>query len=279
MKKYPADSPYWDNYASQFGYVNPHTGKKGAKKEAESKAKGKSERVIPEHIRRAAERQAQQTGRPTRGGLSVAGPSGKTTYFQEGGITEMAPDSIRQGVEQAVGMPEAMPEEVMLRTATGEKPVPGGGIASVETEFVAEKASPPVDIQDPLVAQTVQAVLGRVDQPDGIINAFVEKYGTEAFRQLRNDVLRMVEPNAQTEGMITGAGGGMDDQVMGMIGDQQRVAVSPGEYIVPADVVSGIGDGSSEAGAEELDEMLDEVRMARQGGTIQPQPYEGALPA
>ena len=55
-------------------------------------------------------------------------------------------------------MPEAMPEEVMLRTATGEKPVPGGGIASVETEFVAEGASPPVDIQDPLVEQTVQAV-------------------------------------------------------------------------------------------------------------------------
>jgi hypothetical protein len=169
----------------------------------------------------------------------------------------------------------------MLRTAAGETSVPGGGIASVETDFVAEKApmqKPPIDTKDPLVAQTVQAVLGRVDQPDAIINSFIDKYGVEAFRQLRNDVLRMVEPNAQTEGMITGAGGGMDDQVMGMIGDQQRVAVSPGEYIVPADVVSGIGDGSSEAGAEELDEMLDQVRMARNGGTIQPQPYEGALP-
>jgi hypothetical protein len=66
--------------------------------------------------------------------------------------------------------------------------------------------------------------------------------------------------------MITGQGGGMDDQVMGMIGDQQPVAVSPGEYIVPADVVSGLGDGSSEAGAEELDKMLDDVRRARQGG-------------
>ena len=88
----------------------------------------------------------------------------------------------------------------------------------------------------------------------------------------------MVEPNAQTEGIIAGEGGGMDDQVMGMIGDQQS-SVSPGEYSSLLMLVSGIGDGSSSAGAEELDQMLDEVRMARQGGTIQPQPYEGALPA
>ena len=73
----------------------------------------------------------------------------------------------------------------------------------------------------------------------------------------------------------------MDDQVMGMIGDQQPVAVSPGEYIVPADVVSGLGDGSSEAGAEELDKMLDDVRKARQGGrTSQPPAInaQGAMP-
>ena len=67
----------------------------------------------------------------------------------------------------------------------------------------------------------------------------------------------------------------MDDQVMGMIGDQQPVAVSPGEYIVPADVVSGLGDGSSDAGAEELDQMLDDVRRSRQNGdTRQPKPIQ-----
>jgi len=239
MKKHPADGAWWDYYSEAFGYVNPHTGEMGAAKSA------------------------------AQGGL---------IRMQQGGIADMAPEAVRMGVEQAVGVPQAPPEDVVLETVMGETAVPGGGIAAVETEFVSEGKAPPVDIQDPLVEQAVQAVLGRVDQPDAIINAFVEKYGVEAFRQLRNDVLRMVEPNAQTEGMIAGEGGGMDDQVMGMIGDQQRVAVSPGEYIVPADVVSGIGDGSSESGAEELDQMMDEVRMARHGGTIQPQPYEGALP-
>jgi hypothetical protein len=62
----------------------------------------------------------------------------------------------------------------------------------------------------------------------------------------------------------------MSDEVMGMIGDQQRVAVSPGEFIVPADVVSGLGNGSSNAGAGELDRMMDEIRQARTGMTEQP---------
>ena len=67
-----------------------------------------------------------------------------------------------------------------------------------------------------------------------------------------------------------GIGGGMDDQVLGMIGSQQPVAVSPGEYIIPADVVSGLGDGSSDAGAKELDGLLDRVRKERTNTTKQP---------
>ena len=62
----------------------------------------------------------------------------------------------------------------------------------------------------------------------------------------------------------------MSDEVQGMIGNQQRVAVSPGEFIVPADVVSGLGNGSSNAGAGELDRMMDEIRQARTGMTEQP---------
>jgi len=112
---------------------------------------------------------------------------------------------------------------------------------------------------------------------------FVDTYGSEVFAQLRDTVLKSVVPDAQTEGKIEGQGGGMDDQIMGMIGDQQPVAVSPDEYIVPADVVSGIGDGSSSAGADQLDEMLDRVRSTRTGTTKQPEPLQakqgGVLPA
>ena len=47
--------------------------------------------------------------------------------------------------------------------------------------------------------------------------------------------------------------------------------MAPGEYIVAADVVSGLGDGNSDAGADVLDQMMDDVRAARTGGR-QPAP-------
>jgi hypothetical protein len=153
--------------------------------------------------------------------------------------------------------------EVALRTPMGETSVPAGGIANMPTEF---SASMPTKEEFDMVAS---AVLGQVENSDVIIDMFVRKYGPDMFAQIREMVLRSIVPNAQTEGMIQGQGGGMDDMVGGMIGDQQPVAVSPGEYIVPADVVSGLGDGSSDAGADELDQMMARVRMARGGTTEQ----------
>jgi hypothetical protein len=144
--------------------------------------------------------------------------------------------------------------------------VPAGGIAEVPNEF--REAMP----SETEVMMLAQAILGQTEEAEAIVESFVRKYGPETYRQIRQMVLQSVVPGAQTEGMIRGQGSGMDDQVPGMIGNQQRVAVSPGEYIVPADVVSGLGDGSSDAGAEELDRMSDEVRMARTGGRMQAPP-------
>jgi len=91
---------------------------------------------------------------------------------------------------------------------------------------------------------------------------------------LREQVLTSIVPDAQTEGIIAGQGGGMDDMVGGMIGDQQNIAVSPGEYIVSADVVSGLGDGSTDSGADRLDKMVDMVRMQKNGTSKQPETLE-----
>ena len=137
-----------------------------------------------------------------------------------------------------------------------------------------------------LIQQTAMALLGRMSEEESsvVIKRFVDEFGTEAFQQLRNQVLESVVPNSQKEGLIQGAGGGMDDQVEGMIGDQQKVAVSPGEFIVPGDVVSGLGDGDTSAGAKELASMMDRVRTERTGTTEQPAPLVnvrggGLLPA
>ena len=117
-----------------------------------------------------------------------------------------------------------------------------------------------------------EAVLGNHPNPDSVIQAFIEQFGVDAFLQARDTILRQQVPNAQTQGLVQGIGGGMEDNIMGMIGNQQGVAVSPGEYIIPADVVSMLGDGNTDEGSDKLDNMLDRVRVEKTGTTKQAKP-------
>jgi hypothetical protein len=73
----------------------------------------------------------------------------------------------------------------------------------------------------------------------------------------------------------------MDDKVNGVIGDQEQVAVSPGEYIVPADVVGNLGDGNSEEGARIMDDFLSRVRTEKHDTEKQPDPInlDNVMPA
>jgi len=122
---------------------------------------------------------------------------------------------------------------------------------------------------DPLIQEVTMFILGESDNQE-IVNQFVDKYGVEAFTQLREQILQSLVPNAQTSGLIEGVGnGGMDDDIMGTIGNQEKIAVSQDEFIVPADVVSMLGDGSSDAGSKELYDMMDRVRQEKTGTTKQ----------
>ena len=73
-------------------------------------------------------------------------------------------------------------------------------------------------------------------------------------------------------------GDGMSDSVRANIDGQQEARLSEGEFVVPADVVSHLGNGSSDAGAQRLYSMMDRVRKARtgtkkQGREINPERY------
>lgn len=62
---------------------------------------------------------------------------------------------------------------------------------------------------------------------------------------------------------------GMADKIPARIGKDQPAALSHGEFVVPADVVSHLGNGNSDAGAERLYEMMNRIRKARTGTTKQ----------
>jgi len=156
------------------------------------------------------------------------------------------------------------------------KPVPEGnkGLAKLpddvrNTMGFMEAGGPTEIMQDPLTAQLIQFLMGEV-QDDTIVGDFINKYGNEVFMQVREQVLQSIVPGSQTQGQIQGmANGGMRDDVTGMIGSTQPVAVSQDEYIIPADAMSMLGDGSSDAGAKKLDAMLDRIRIAKTGTTKQ----------
>jgi hypothetical protein len=78
--------------------------------------------------------------------------------------------------------------------------------------------------------------------------------------------------------LLKGPGDGMSDSIPARIGRKQPARLADGEFVVPADVVSGIGNGSTDAGAKQLYAMMDKVRKARtgtkkQGKAINPRRY------
>jgi hypothetical protein len=64
---------------------------------------------------------------------------------------------------------------------------------------------------------------------------------------------------------LGGATDGMADKIPANINGQQPAALSDGEFVVPADVVSHLGNGNSDSGAQQLYSMMDRVREARTG--------------
>jgi hypothetical protein len=70
-------------------------------------------------------------------------------------------------------------------------------------------------------------------------------------------------------GYLDGPGDGMSDSIPATIEGKQPARLADGEFIVPADVVSHLGNGSTKAGAQRLYSMMDKIRHARTGTTQQ----------
>jgi hypothetical protein len=69
--------------------------------------------------------------------------------------------------------------------------------------------------------------------------------------------------------MLKGPGDGMSDNIPASIGGKQPARLADGEFVVPADVVSHLGNGSTDAGAKQLYSMMNKVRKARTGNPKQ----------
>jgi len=80
---------------------------------------------------------------------------------------------------------------------------------------------------------------------------------------------------------LGGTTNGMADMIPASINGSQPAALSDGEFVIPADVVSAIGGGNSNAGAKQFYNMMDRVRQQAYGrkGQIKPVDLNKTFPA
>ena len=81
--------------------------------------------------------------------------------------------------------------------------------------------------------------------------------------------LTALKSGGQPGGYLDGEGDGMSDSIPATIEGKQPARLADGEFVIPADVVSHLGNGSSKAGSKRLYAMLDKVRQARTGNKKQ----------
>jgi hypothetical protein len=122
---------------------------------------------------------------------------------------------------------------------------------------------------DPLARSSTNAFTGAVIESD--------LSGQSILDMLRSKGIIKYENGGylETGGRV---GDGMSDDIKATINNEQEARLSDGEFVVPADVVSHLGNGSSDAGAKRLYDMMDKIRQARtgtikQGREINPERY------
>jgi hypothetical protein len=119
-----------------------------------------------------------------------------------------------------------------------------------------------------VVHEAKAALLNEHPRPREALARFESMFGSDALSLMRDRL---------TGGRVRGAGGGMDDLIPGDIEGRQRVRLADGEFVIPADVVSGLGDGSTDHGVRRLHEMMNSVRKQRTGKEAQPKSIGGKI--
>jgi hypothetical protein len=236
----------------------------------------------------------------TAPGSAVAfSPVGQATT-----IPTTMPD-ITAGVTPAVGGVEPTAADVINRAlASGNPPTTGGTFMEGMQRFIDDpiasmKRNPLTSISSAIRGATgARKELETPGEYDGPLKRF--RYSPDAYRPQfaeggitsltsmpvermsdRNDAMAMMANRNQmyaagggisslgsySDGgrMLKGPGDGMSDSIPASISNKRPARLADGEFVVPADVVSHLGNGSTDAGARQLYSMMDKVRNARTG--------------
>ena len=164
------------------------------------------------------------------------------------------------------GIPEYVAVQQQVPRAMAGTPTPGSRGQRYFTDMIyAQKPDTPT----PTLAEAQQAATQQAQ----------DLSGPRALNMFAGGLATLPRRNFSEGGyFLGGITDGMADNVPARIDGQQEARLSDGEFVVPADVVSHLGNGNSNAGAEQLYAMMDRVRKARtgreaQGRQINPSKY------
>ena len=236
----------------------------------------------------------QSLDRATVLGYAMGGP----VSFADGGDTNPLTEEI-QPIDQSAGIAsltpqvatsQAMPVEQAQNMATalsGETNSEGSIISQVAANL---RANPNYQPKNPIEAAIVKQMKGTdpmqqgQPSPQGLGSLAPSQPMAPSYNPSQSMApsfnpsvamgptyfAGMNTPQGYAEGgYLNGQGDGMSDSIPATIEGKQPARLADGEFVVPADVVSHIGNGSSKAGSKRLYAMLDKVRHARTGNKKQ----------
>jgi len=189
-------------------------------------------------------------------------------------IGQMGKTGMGFGLASALATPQARDEYNYMQTGEYTPDMQGmreGGMAE-DTGMTED--------EDKIIMDASNALMGKLENPDEAIQLFIETFGYTALKDLEMQIAtgKMGGKKEGLPGLIEGEGDGMSDSIDAELveergregGRKQPMKIADGEYIVAADAVADIGNGSTDAGAKKLDDLMKKVRMARHGTGKQP---------
>lgn len=147
------------------------------------------------------------------------------------------------------------------------------GLAEGPSLYARKNAGETLYDKNPYGGTTLYAMGGSINPPDDQTNMPSQS----PMRNFDGGIMGYAA-GGMAPRFLSGGGDGMSDSIPASINGRQEARLADGEFVVPADVVSHLGNGSSKAGAKQLYSMMDKVRQARtgtkkQGKQINPRKY------
>lgn len=214
------------------------------------------------------------TGEVNPAGLTAAAMSlyGMMNQDKQGGYNKPVPlmEAVREQIQYTD--PNRRPGEAGRQYFTDTRFVPQGDAAAAKTASADQAAGIRAAYQ-PRAAEEVNPYAGKMKMAYNPPDASTASNSTQTatLPQIPTQLtaqggIPMAEGGLASAGRyLQGETDGMADEIPSSIDGKQDAALSHGEFVIPADVVSHLGNGNSDAGAKKLYEMMDRIRQARTG--------------